>query len=132
MSDNFLVKGLAHIGVYTDDCDKCVKFYTEVLNFESYYEYTTDTGTELKFVRAGNMVVEFVGVGNTPTPGTVDHIAIEVQGLDEIVKKVVATGATMCSENIGNMPGLFPTGSRMMFFIGPAGERIELYEYSHK
>ena len=124
----FLFKGLAHIGIFTDDPQKCVDFYCENLGFTPYH--AAEFGpVKLRFVRCGSCVIEFVGAGSKPENGIVDHIALEVQNIEAIVKNLKAKGVPMEGE-IGSMPGFFPNGFKNIFITGPAGERIELVNYS--
>jgi len=125
---DYLIRGLHHIGIRTEDPDRCARFYIENLGFRLYQSYQAGP-LKLVFVELGGMVLEFIGGGAKETPGTVDHIAIEVQGIDLLVDELKAKGVAFDSEKVGGMPGLFPNGSRNIFFRGPAGERVELFEH---
>ncbi len=124
----YLFKGLAHIGIMTDNPQKCVDFYCNNLGFRPYH--TADMGPfQLVFVENGGMVIEFVGVGAKPENGIVDHIAIEVMGIEALVEELKAKGVKIDGD-IGSMPALFPNGFKNIFFTGPAGEKIELVDFS--
>ncbi len=124
----YLFKGLAHIGVMTDNPQKCVDFYCENLGFRPYH--VADMGPfQLVFVENGGMVIEFVGVGAKTETGVVDHIAIEVQGIEALAEELKAKGVNI-EAPVGSMPGLFPNGFKNVFFTGPAGEKIELVDFS--
>lgn len=130
---SYTIKGLAHIGIMSNDNKASAKFYEELLDFKVFYEKTLENGTELTFVKNGNIVLEFINNdadANSMTSGQIAHVAIEVTAIDEIVKKLRAAGVdSFKTDEPINKPELFPTGSRMMFFTGPSGEIIELYEY---
>jgi catechol 2,3-dioxygenase-like lactoylglutathione lyase family enzyme len=128
MSD-YIVKGLAHIGIMAEDPRKCAEFYVEKLGFRHFYEKELGQMT-LSFVENGGCVIEFVQKGPVPVPGTVDHIALEVMGIEALVAELKAAGVEFESENINHMADFFPNGVKNIFFKGPAGERIELFDYS--
>jgi hypothetical protein len=74
------------------------------------------------------MVIEFVGVGAKTETGVVDHIAIEVQGIEALAESLRPKGSIskLCRLDAG----LFPNGFKNVFFTGPAGEKIELVDFS--
>lgn len=126
---NYLVKGLAHIGIMTDDAKGCAQFYIDNLDFRPFYSYKLGD-LVLEFVECGGMVLEFVQSGKVTDAGVVNHIAIEVQGIENLVEKLRAKGIVFETEEIAQMPGFFPNGVKNIFFSGPAGERVELFDYS--
>ena len=128
MSD-YLVKGMAHIGIMTDDAKGCAQFYIDNLDFRPYYSYKLGD-LVLEFVECGGMVLEFVQTGKEEQAGIVNHIAIEVQGIEKLVEKLKAKGIVFETEEITKLPEFFPNGVKNIFFAGPAGERIELFDYS--
>ena len=126
---DYLVEGLAHIGIFTSDPDGCAEFYKNYLGFHDYYRYSNDHLT-LTFVERGGCVIEFVSNEEARTNGIVDHIALQVQGIDAMVEELKAQGIVFEKEEIDAMPDFYPNGVRNIFFKGPAGERIELFDYS--
>lgn len=126
MSD-YLFCGLTHVGIMTDDAQKCVDFYCQYLGFRPYYQGKIGP-MSLTFVEQGGLVVEFIAAGKAAPGGAVDHIALEVQGIDALVEELRGKGLEIGP--VGSMPGFFPNGFRNVFFTGPAGEKIELVEYS--
>ena len=128
MSD-YLVKGMAHIGIMTDDAKGCAQFYIDNLDFRPFYSYKLGD-LVLEFVECGGMVLEFVQTGKEEQAGIVNHIAIEVQGIEKLVENLKAKGIVFETEEIAYMPTFFPNGVKNIFFVGPAGERVELFDYS--
>lgn len=127
------LKGLAHIGIFTADMEKSLDFYTNKLGMEHYY--SLDLGkTLLRFVRAGSCIIELIQpenyTGGRTGDGVVAHVAIEVEGIRSVVAGLKAKGVRFNSEDVTVLPGLFPTGSTNIFFNGPNGESLELYEYT--
>lgn len=126
---DYLVTGLAHIGIMTDDAKKCANFYVNHLNFHPHYSYKAGELC-LEFVENGGCVIEFVQSGQETAAGIVNHIALEVQGIEALVEKLRGEGIVFETEEITKMPDFFPNGVKNIFFRGPAGERIELFDYS--
>lgn len=126
------MKGLAHIGIFTADMKKSLEFYCGTLGMEHFYSAELG-GTQLRFVRAGNCVLELIqpkdyagGKGD----GVIAHIAIEVEGIRSIVAELKTKGVAFNTEDVTVLPNLFPTGSTNIFLAGPNGESLELYEYT--
>lgn len=126
---DFLVTGLAHIGIMTDDARKCADFYVKHLGFRPFYDYKAGELT-LQFVECGGCVIEFVQSGAVDHAGIVDHVALNVQGIEALVAQLKADGITFETDEINQMPDFYPNGVKNIFFRGPAGERIELFDYS--
>lgn len=126
---DYLVTGLAHIGIMTDNAKECAEFYISNLGFHSFYSYCAGDLC-LEFVENGGCVIEFVQGGSVPDAGTVNHIALHVQGIEALVEQLREKGVEFETEEITKMPDFFPNGVKNIFFRGPAGERIELFDYS--
>ena len=63
--------------------------------------------------------------------GTVAHIALEVLNIENLVEALKQAGIESIKDsNIGTVPELFPTGIKNIFFKGPSGELIELFEHT--
>lgn len=123
----FLFKGLAHIGVMTDNAEASVKWYCENLGFRPWYAGKMGP-MPLTFVEGGGLVIEFIAAGKMPAGGPVDHFAIEVLNIEAAVESLKAKGIEVGP--IGSAPGFFPTGMKNVFFSGPNGEKIEFVEYN--
>ena len=123
--------GLAHIGIFTTDIEKSIRFYTEILGFENYY--STQLGaTKLAFVKTGSCIIELVQPEDTTataahTHGIVDHVAIAVKDISKLVCRLYDEGIEFESDDVISLPGLFD-GAKAIFFKGPNGVRLELFE----
>ena len=121
-------KGLSHIGVMVESCERSEKFYTENLGFEKAYDYV-DGALHLMFLKNGDCTIEFIerpGL-DRKLPGRTDHVALSVKGIGEIVEGLKNRGVLSKDASVGEMPLLYG-GSKSIFFEGPDGERIELFE----
>ena len=130
MQAQHIVRGLAHVGIVCDDAPRCAQFYIDHLGFEPDYDFTLTEGVRLVFVRCGGLIVEFAERGAKEIPGPVNHLALEVLGIDHLVAELRAAGVVFEKEEVFNNQPMFPLGTRNIFFTGPAGERVELYEYA--
>lgn len=129
------IKTLAHIGVMTPDADASVEFYTEVLGLECYNSTDlTREGktTKLRFIKAGALIIELVEPADTSglkdlKAGLIDHIAMAVDDLDAVIERLVGNGIAFETEVAIDLPDLM-NGSKTIFFPGPFGERLELFQ----
>ena len=132
MADKGKITGLAHIGIKVRDMDASLKFYTEVLGFELTHKQVNGTSV-LAFLNIGTCLLELIqsAVYEERTPGQVDHIAVEVKGIEALVEDLKAKGVHFLSEQINVAPGLLD-GVKNIFFTGPDGERFEFFEYYNR
>lgn len=130
-------KGLAHINIATDDIEKSKEFYTKALGFKFEYEARIDEPNnawlKLAFVNLNGMVIEFLEPSDKTTvkngcDGIINHIAIEVKNIDEVMEDLKAKGIVFETEKPGYAENMFK-GIKFCFFRGPSGERIELFEF---
>ncbi len=123
--------GLAHIGVFVSNIENSIKFYTDNLGFA--FEGIDDLGaTKIGFLRNGGCIIELVcheTYSNPPTRGIVDHICLEVTGIEELVEELKAKGIAMENDSSVGFSDKIRGGVKNIFFRGPDGERIELMEY---
>ncbi len=127
-----MLTGLHHIGVFTSDIANSEKFY-EMIGFESYYKNAAPSGSQIVFVRAGSCVIELIQPTDSTKAlgrpeGQIAHIAIAVKDIESTVKELQAKGVVFDVEAPGHNPGFMAGGMKNIFFTGPAGERLELFE----
>ena len=94
---DYLVTGLAHIGIMKKDTKKCANFYVNHLGFHHHYSYKAGE-LVLEFVENGGCVIEFVQSGKENNAGIVNHIALEVQGIEALVQKLRGEGIVFETE----------------------------------
>ncbi len=126
------ITGLAHIGIKVRDMAASLKFYTEVLGFEKTGEQMFGT-SHLAFLNIGTCILELIQGAQYEerTAGQVDHIAVEVKGIETLVEKLKAQGVQFLSDEVNVAPGLLD-GVKNIFFVGPDGERFEFFEYYNR
>ncbi len=126
------ITGLAHIGIKVRDMAASLKFYIEVLGFEKTGEQIFGT-SHLAFLNIGTCILELIQAAQYEerTAGQVDHIAVEVKGIEALVEKLKAQGVQFLSDEVNVAPGLLD-GVKNIFFVGPDGERFEFFEYYNR
>lgn len=114
-----------HIGIYVKDLEVSKRFYTEILGCEIVKEYSYPEMT-LCFIDAGGTHIELIYKEEQlerPMQGAIDHLAFKVDSLDTMIEKLDAAGTEILS------PPRIVGSSRILFFKGPNGERLELTEH---
>ncbi len=131
MNNNAKLTGLAHIGIFTADVDKSVAFY-ESLGFHKDAE--SNPGPRLVFMSLGTCLLELIQPTNPAeldrrTPdGWIGHICIECTHIDDVVADFKARGIVPQDAQVGYSEKILG-GIKNIFFDGPSGESIELFDY---
>jgi len=123
-----MLQKVEHIGIQVRDLDRSIKFYTEVLGLTLRKRARLNETTELAFLPIGESEIELICKSTEYTfarEGIVNHLTFKVADvaavLDHLRKHKV--------ELIHEQPlDLEPLGSRIAFFWGPDGEKMELFE----
>ncbi|MEW9671098.1 VOC family protein [Ammoniphilus sp. 3BR4] len=124
------VKKLEHVGVMVKDMEASIAFYKEVLGMEllgkaehpdpniklAFLGFKDAKETELELIQGYN--------DQLPQEGKVHHIAFTVDNIEEEVQRLKQLGVAFIDKEITTLPN----GSRYMFFYGPDGEWIELFQ----
>lgn len=125
--------GLAHIGVRVSDMKRSLEFYVNELGFELTHLYDRPGGTQLGFIQAGTCIIELICSPSVDVaalkPGQVDHICLECDDIDAFMARLA--GKVEVVSAVGEMPDI-QGGARNVFFKGPDGERIELFQFTYK
>jgi len=132
MAESGKITGLAHIGIKVKDIDASIRFYTDILGFELTHKQQSGTSV-LAFLNIGTCLIELIqsAVYEERTPGQVDHIAVEVKGIEALTASLRARGVRFLSDDIALCPNLLD-GVKNIFFVGPDGERFEFFEHYNR
>ena len=116
---------LDHAGVHVSDLERSVAFYRDVLGLREQTRFTLGN-EQLVFLAAGAGLVELIadGSGRRAT-GAVDHLALRVTDLDAQLPRLREAGVQLLDETPVEVRSL---NARILFCVGPDGERIELIE----
>lgn len=127
------MEGFAHVGLYVNDIQRSLAFYTEKLGFELIWESVNqcpDGDVLVKFVKSGNDVIELVQLPFKleRQDGWFDHIAMRVEDIDAVMEELESKGIEFEAGTYTHAPQTFPNGSKWVMFRGPDKEHIELNE----
>lgn len=121
-----MIKGIAHVALYTDKFEETIVFYKNAFSAIEQGYFTTDRrGAWLK---VGDSTLEIFESDKLPE-GTFKHIAFLCDSVDETFEKALLGGATVHVEpkdivlNLNDKKEL-----RIAFVKGINGEQIELCE----
>ena len=116
---------LHHAGVPVASLERSIAFYQTVFGLRVAERLRLGT-EQLAFLEAGRSRVELIADGAADrATGVVDHLAFEVDDLDDSVARLRDRGVRLLDEAPIEVPAL---GARILFCLGPDGERIELFE----
>ena len=119
------VIGLHHAGVHVASLERSIAFYEAVFGLRRA-ERLSLGDEQLAFIEAGTSRVELIADGAAGREtGVVDHLAFEVDDLDSWVRRLRQGGVRLLDQAPSEVPML---GARILFCLGPDGERIELFE----
>lgn len=123
------IKGLAHIGMFVDDLDRSLKFYTETLGFEQFSGWTGHHN-KVALLRLGTCVLEMMQPLTKQEfgSGRYAHVALTVENIEQVHEALLKKGVKFQTEQITVNPGWGPTGAKYILFDGPDGETIEIAE----
>ncbi len=127
-----MLQKVEHVGIQVRDLDRSIKFYTEVLGLTLRKRVRLNETTELAFLPLGESEIELICKSTEFTfakEGIVNHLTFRVGdvagALDHLRKHQV--------ELIHEQPlFLEKLGTRIAFFWGPDGEKLELFESEEK
>jgi len=119
---------LAHIAMVVRDAERSAQFYNQVLDFAVRKQSVTPVFKAV-FLKAGSLVIELLEYLQPEThprsKGVIDHLAFRVKDLESVVAGLRAKGVNFETAQ----PRQAFDGSKIIFFHGPDGERIELVEF---
>ncbi|MFZ5814717.1 MAG: VOC family protein [Bacillota bacterium] len=113
-----------HIGIMVSDIERSVAWYQRVLGFRVADRRELGR-TRLAFLELAGAQIELIQQeGSCAAEGIVNHIAFAVDDLDAAMARLRAEGVSLGDERV--IP--IWDGGRVLFFEGPDGEVLELFE----
>jgi lactoylglutathione lyase len=127
------IKGVQHLGLPVSDIAGSIKWYKDILGFETIYE-TRIPGSEgevsVAFVALKGFVIEMYQLSGQELEeirgrgqGHIDHLAFDVDNLDEVGEKLKEKGIEPI-EGPNFLP-FWEKGVRYLTILGPDHEKIE-------
>lgn len=112
--------GIAHVAIPTDNPELTVSFY-ENLGFIRLVDHGVRG-----MLQCQTCVIEYYPRRQEEKPaGSIDHIALTCEHLDEAYEEILAQGHQMITNGIESNEMFAPRTNRFFLFKGPNGEKIE-------
>lgn len=134
-----MIKRLAHLCFKSDQIDKMVRFYRDILGMQVKFTLTGDDGVdfgyyfdcgECSFIELfdqsgavrqwGGEVVKL----RSPADAQYQHFCLEVEGIEALREHLAARGVPVTEITVGM------DGSKQCWIKDPDGNSIELMEYT--
>lgn len=118
------LQGVHHIALVTQDLEKSVSFYRDLLGFREVERFFDEgEGAEVVFLSLGNTLLELLAPrkGEVPPPSSF-HLAFAVEGVEEVFAELVACGVPVVLDLCESH------GFHYAYFQGPMGEIVEIVE----
>ena len=128
------IYGIHHICIHTPEIEKSIAFYEDIMGFRLLGRETCDFG-EYAMMRLNDSLLELIQPNeqNQDTfgdKGSITHIGMAVQGIEDVWENLKAKGVPLLSEKIQDDPA--PMGGlRVIQLLGPSQEHLNLYEWKH-
>lgn len=122
------ITGIQHVGIPTNDIGKSMQFYRS-LGFEPVWQIVNPSnGEAVAFLQLGNLVMEiYENRQAAGKSGAIDHIALNVVGIDLLFENMKGTGHKMLDEKVQYLP-FWEHGVKFFTILGPNKEKIEYCE----
>ncbi len=114
------IKTVNHVGIPISDRKRSMKMWRDLIGLNVIPNQVDSNNLAWAECMDGSMV----HLIDPPAPGRKDqrqHVAFEVEDLDEVVKALEAAGYPLTDE-----PGVRHDGQRHLFVADPDGNRIEI------
>ncbi|WP_046175849.1 VOC family protein [Domibacillus indicus] len=124
------ISKLEHVGIQVKSLDAAIDFYTKVIGLDLLEKQGhPDPNLKIAFLgfrQTDETLIELIEGYNPalPAEGKVHHIAFTVDNIEEEIARIKEHKVPFVDESITTLPN----GSRYIFFYGPDGEWIELFE----
>lgn len=122
-----MLRKVEHVGIQVRNLDRSIKFYTEVLGLALRKRIRLNETTELAFLPLGESEIELICKSTAYTfakEGIVNHLAFRVDDVAGSLEHLREHGVELIHEQPLFVEKL---GTRIAFFWGPDGEKLELF-----
>lgn len=120
-------RNMGHIGLATNDLEKDVQWYIDVLGFEVLGKFKNGEDT-VYFLKNCDVVYEIYPANPPLSPevsGKIDHYSFDSKDIEADYKYCVEHGYEICTDGIEGIPTFFENGVRYFKILSPTGEQLE-------
>jgi len=124
---------LSHLGLYTDNIEESIRFYTN-LGFRNVLNtYSEDSENDVKsaVMEKDSMQIElcryardFSECKKCKGNGSIDHIALDVNDIEKAYSEVITLGIEVLEDGLTFLP-FWQNGVKFFTIRGPGNEKIE-------
>ncbi|MEH7275659.1 VOC family protein [Neobacillus vireti] len=123
------IRKLEHVGVMVSDLEVSIDFYQNVLGLDLKDKFAASPAVNLAFLgdrESSQVIVELIAGENNsfPDEGKVHHIAFTVDSIEEEIERLKGLKVPFSNNEISTLAN----GSKYIFFKGPDGETLELFQ----
>jgi len=121
------MSGINHVGIIVNNLAESIRFYEDVLGLKvTYRGEVPEKGLRLAFLAAEGLCLELLEFAEKPFQDVpLNHLAITVEDIDTWTERLKQSHVSLLDDS----PRTVLEGrSRILFFTGPDGERIELHQ----
>ena len=118
---------MGHIGLATNDLEKDVQWYIDVLGFEVAGKFKNGDDT-VYFIKNDDVMYEIYPANPPLSPevsGKIDHYSFDSQDIEADYKYCVEKGYTITTDGIEGIDTFWEKGVRYFKIASPTGEQLE-------
>ncbi|WP_067625242.1 VOC family protein [Alicyclobacillus acidiphilus] len=122
------IQKMEHVGILARDMDVSTQFYCDVLGLEVRNKVDVRPGFTLVFLGypdTDETLIELVpNTEESAETGIVNHLAFTVTEIAAEMSRLRGLGVKFMTDT----PQSLPDGTQYIFFYGPSGEHLELFQ----
>ena len=119
-----MIRRLAHLCIKTPDLEATERFYVDGLGLSKTFEFFHEGERCGYYLGFGETTFIEVFEGDVSAPGNIEHFAVEVEGMDGVLKRLSEKGYEVGPKKMGE------DHTWQAWLTDPNGVRIELHEYT--
>ncbi len=119
-----MIKQLAHLCIHSNDLAATEKFYFEALGLEKGFTFMKDGNLFGFYIKLGNSTFIEVFKGDLSSEGSIKHLAVEVDDIDQVIKKLRKAGFEATDKKLG------ADNTWQCWTEDPNGVKIEFQQYT--
>jgi catechol 2,3-dioxygenase-like lactoylglutathione lyase family enzyme len=96
-----MIKRLAHICIHTQNLKETERFYCDVLGLERGFDFLKDEDLFGFYIKAGKDSFIEVFKGNPGAAGNINHLALETDDIDSVIKNLRSNGFKFTDKKLG-------------------------------